>query len=74
MCVNTCVRVCVVCVHHRHPTHHFHTHTRLHPSTPWCGRVEAVREMVLDGVFGPLEDGGDVWCTRLEGWRRDEGM
>ena len=50
------------------------THTRLHPSTPWCGRVEAVREMVLDGVFGPLEDGGDVWCTRLEGWRRDEGM
>ena len=34
-----------VCPHHRHPTHHFHTHTPLHPSTLWCGRVEAVRVM-----------------------------
>ena len=30
--------------HHHHPAHCFHTHTPLHPSTPWCGRVEGVRE------------------------------
>ena len=28
---------------------------------------------MLDGVFWPLEGGGDVWCRRLEGCRRVGG-
>ena len=60
--------------HHRHPTHHFHTHIPLHPSTPWCGRVEAVREVGWRGGMGVrwcvcgIGGGCDVWCrSRLEG-------
>ena len=43
--------------HHHHPTHYFHTHTPLHLSTPWCGRVEGVRE----GVEGVEGVGWYVW-------------
>ena len=45
-------------LHHCHPTL-----PHSDPSTPWCERVEGVREIgwrMLDGVFGTLDGGCDV--------------